>query len=452
MADELQDLIDFPAETLSVEHKAWLDLDVPLNRAKLARHICALANHGGGHLIFGISDTREYLPVDQLKSQYTTDSISSIVKKYLNPTFQCFVDSRTSKVGTEHVVVTVPSHKDIPICAIASGPHDASGKPQGVVQGSHYSRLPGPASAPLINAADWGPIIQRCVMARKDELLKDFASILSPRVGSKAVLESDALNQWHAATAEEYAYHLVHDKMPVWPVPLLSNRYHFSYRLNNLESGAIVADELVSLLQQAERRVDAIVPSGWSMFFPFDSQDMRPKFRVSTIAGQEKEFYECDLTQGEAWTHDFWRFSIDGYATLIRGFDEDRGVRKFDGGADLMPGTWISPKMLARNVSEFVSHAIAMAEILDVQFIDFKFSWIGLKDRKIDGESWRHRLVPRISLTDSRQVNKTVERVPAKAELHKLVPEVINPVLRLFDAFAVDENWMKSRMVEFRRP
>ena len=57
---ELQELVDAPNETLAVEYKSWLDLNENASRADLARHIAALANHGGGHISFGFDDQMQY--------------------------------------------------------------------------------------------------------------------------------------------------------------------------------------------------------------------------------------------------------------------------------------------------------------------------------------------------------------------------------------------------------
>jgi predicted HTH transcriptional regulator len=55
--DELSELVDSPNETLEVEYKSWLNLaDDNEARADLARHIAALSNHGGGHIVFGFTD------------------------------------------------------------------------------------------------------------------------------------------------------------------------------------------------------------------------------------------------------------------------------------------------------------------------------------------------------------------------------------------------------------
>jgi len=48
METDLTDLVDFPRETLEVEVKGWMDLGDKAARTNIARHIAALANHGGG--------------------------------------------------------------------------------------------------------------------------------------------------------------------------------------------------------------------------------------------------------------------------------------------------------------------------------------------------------------------------------------------------------------------
>lgn len=53
---DLSDLLAGTSENLGTEFKAWMDTSNGEVRAKLARHIAALANHGGGYLIFGVDD------------------------------------------------------------------------------------------------------------------------------------------------------------------------------------------------------------------------------------------------------------------------------------------------------------------------------------------------------------------------------------------------------------
>jgi len=43
---DLQDLAESPPEVLHVELKDWMYLNEGISRAKIARHLAALANHG----------------------------------------------------------------------------------------------------------------------------------------------------------------------------------------------------------------------------------------------------------------------------------------------------------------------------------------------------------------------------------------------------------------------
>lgn len=54
---DLSALVTAGSEDLDVEYKTWMDTSQNEVRAKLARHLAALANHGGGSLVFGVDDT-----------------------------------------------------------------------------------------------------------------------------------------------------------------------------------------------------------------------------------------------------------------------------------------------------------------------------------------------------------------------------------------------------------
>ncbi len=103
-ASELQELVDSPNETLDVEYKSWLDLAGDNEtRAELARHLAAIANHGGGVIVLGISDSMQFSGPNPFADViYSRDLIASIVKKYLEPTFQCDVRMVKSALDNLH--------------------------------------------------------------------------------------------------------------------------------------------------------------------------------------------------------------------------------------------------------------------------------------------------------------------------------------------------------------
>ncbi|MGA7926323.1 MAG: RNA-binding domain-containing protein, partial [Candidatus Sulfotelmatobacter sp.] len=53
---ELQTLLEFPVEKLTVECKSWLRLDENRGRATLAKVAIALANEGGGVIVLGMRE------------------------------------------------------------------------------------------------------------------------------------------------------------------------------------------------------------------------------------------------------------------------------------------------------------------------------------------------------------------------------------------------------------
>jgi len=147
---DLSELIAGKSEDLGVEYKAWMDTSQPEVRAKLARHIAALSNHGGGYLIFGVDDTtREPQGATALDpSLFSQDAISAIVKRYLDPRIQVRVE-QAEHAGVLYPVVIVPSHGARPVIAVNDGPQDDKGRRVGIRQGKIYIRAAGPESVQI---------------------------------------------------------------------------------------------------------------------------------------------------------------------------------------------------------------------------------------------------------------------------------------------------------------
>ncbi len=169
---DLSELVSGKSEALDVEYKAWMDTSEPATRAKLARHIAALANHGGGYLIFGVDD-RSREPMDETminRSLFSQDAVSSIIKKYLDPRFQVRVEE-AEHAGVRYPVVIVPSHGARPVIAIADGPQ-VDGKPVGIRQGDIYVRAAGPESVAIRSPDDWAALLDRCLAERGERIAK----------------------------------------------------------------------------------------------------------------------------------------------------------------------------------------------------------------------------------------------------------------------------------------
>jgi hypothetical protein len=168
---DLQDLVENPPETLDVELKDWMNIATDgVARANVARHIAALANHGRGYLLFGFKDNRAPNPSSPYPIEtFQRDMISSIVKRYLTPTFQCEVDLIMSSAGITHPVVWIPPHGAVPVCSKADGPQNEKGRSQGIRIATYYVRAPGPESILISTPDQWGPLIHRCIGKGRQE-------------------------------------------------------------------------------------------------------------------------------------------------------------------------------------------------------------------------------------------------------------------------------------------
>jgi len=97
----LRQLLDYPREEMATEIKDWLDLDDPMVRAKLAKGLIALANHGGGYLLFGFSDTPTGWvpsgPCPYELDRYSQGAINAIAKRHAEPVFECHVTTSRAR-------------------------------------------------------------------------------------------------------------------------------------------------------------------------------------------------------------------------------------------------------------------------------------------------------------------------------------------------------------------
>jgi hypothetical protein len=182
MADsDLAALVTAKSEALEVEYKSWCDTSVAETSAKLGRHLAALSNHGGGYLIFGVDDkTRAPEGATALDAKlFGEDAISAIVKRHLDPRFQCPIEW-TESGGVSYPVVIVPGHGSRPVIAIADGPQDQKGRPIGIREGALYIRSAGPESIAIRRPDDWTALLERCLRHRADLLANIMRQAIGP--------------------------------------------------------------------------------------------------------------------------------------------------------------------------------------------------------------------------------------------------------------------------------
>lgn len=209
--------IESPAEDLDLEFKRSLPLSENVGKAKLAKEICALANHGGGWIVLGREDDGSY--PDELPEEIADidqDKVNQIVAAYLQPAPHCTVSAQQPEdICFTVPVIWVPPCGTSPVCARKNGPNDERGRTQGISKGTHYIRKAGPVSAPIESPDEWQDIIRRCVLSDKSSLLGALTTMIeqprpAPETEEQSVLDADfehAIDRWKDE-AQEHPYEI----------------------------------------------------------------------------------------------------------------------------------------------------------------------------------------------------------------------------------------------------
>ncbi len=451
MESDLSDLIEEPRETVDIELKTWIEPSDGIQKAKIARHLAALANHGGGYLIFGFNDD---LSQDQNRpsslEKYNRDVISSIVKRYLRPAFQCDVTFVRNNNDEEFPVVRVPSHGPVPIVSKASGPHDTRGRPQGIQIDTYYIRKPGPESAPIMGLGEWGPLIRRCVLHDRDNLLSDISALIQP--SARAPDEGQRLANWHQASETRFLQLLPRSEVLRWPVSFKENRYQLSYLIATEESETLLVDSLSEVLATVNHDVRGTVWTGWSMFYPFTRPQIAPTVHPEGLDGTGPDVLEGNLMAEyriNVGLPDFWRVAPDGRATLIRAYNED--CMSSIGASNRSLGTWLSPETIVRETTELVTHARWLARQFEMATtVNFRCTWIGLKNREFaDQDPSRYWRPGRIATANQRTTEDQSTSAALAAAWPAVVANLACPVLRLFGFTGCNPSFVENMASRF---
>nr|AOO91875.1 ATPase AAA [Rhizobium leguminosarum bv. trifolii] len=431
---DLTDLVDYPRETLDIELKDWIDLGDKVAQAKLARHIAALANHGGGYLVFGFRDDESIAPSRPTDlSGYSRDTFGRVVTRYLTPAFQCDVQLIQSSAGLIYPVVRVPSHGSTPIGAKADGPHDPKGQPQGIRAGTYYVRKPGPKSEAAMGVEDWQPLIRRCILFDRDSLLGDIARAVQPRSEPPAPAIEDRLKTWHGESEARWRAILGKATALRWLVDIEANHCQLSYMILSDTGIAIPAHELQRVLAEVNRDVRQTVWTGWSMFYPFTRPEIAAALHPEFDDGSGVDVLESNLIGDgdfDISLPDYWRFAVDGRAPIIRPYREDR--QRSVEGKGRPAGTWLSPETIVRETAELVTHARIVAERYEGSRVAFRCTWRGLAGREIDDFGDIYWSPGRHARADQRTTIGTWDVPVLAANWHEVVAQLSCPVLNLF--------------------
>lgn len=451
---DVQALIDTPCRSLDVEYKSWRNLNHNEDRAELARDIAALANHGGGHVIFGF-DQDSLIPEDThpFQTNCTPEQVRAIVRAFLDPPVACEVATLRSALGNLHPTIRVAGHATVPICIRQDGP--LVGSARLVERGEYYIRKhEACARAPYIGVSrpqscridapqDWLPLIRRCVRQDREALLAMIDASIEGRRQVPSL--TDRLARWHDAAHAAFLR-----LVPLSPVAEQLRRAHYalSYCVELVGDEMLDHAQLPELLRRAVFELQTMFRGTLIMFDPPYRRAVRPRFAVDEASGDgETDFLEVAWLRDRPATEtaDFWRLSPRGFATIVRDYAEDgtQGNQQLG----VQPGSWFSPNVLAQEIAELVCHARAMARFFGaVRRVHFRCEWRGLAGRELfDPQvSWVHR---GSASDDNRIVTFQMPAASLAQEWPDAVARIMAPVLRAFEPdLALDAEWVRAEM------
>lgn len=394
-ASNLADLLDGGGEDLGVEYKAWLDLTDPEIRAKLAKHLGALANHGGGYIIIGVDD-KTRLPLGSPPPslpRIDQEAVAGIVKRYLSPPFQIQIET-VAKGGVGYPVVIVPSHGQRPVMAVADGPTGPKGQPVGVSQGRIYIRASGPQSVEIRTPDDWNALLDRCLSHRGDQLAKIMRQGLSrPDRPSRAAIHflSAAID----STAYDFSHqaaslaHEVSGPDQTWLSGASKRFSALGYALLDAEGEAIELTGLRGLIDRASRGMEENASAGWSAFYPIVGVPERaPQLRSERLGDTDASYLEGMrlAKSGMLWgSVDYWRLYEGGVGVWVDSYRSD-AVRAKEGGEPYL----IIAQVLYHLHSTLAHARLIGQEISGVTQVAVRQDWRGLTGRSL---AWERRRV-----------------------------------------------------------
>jgi hypothetical protein len=451
---DVQALVDAPCWALDVEYKSWRNLNHAEDRAELARDIAALANHGGGHVIFGF-DQDTLIPEDThpFLTNCTTEQVGALVHTYLQPPVACEVVTLRSAIGNVHPVIRVASHGTVPVCIRQDGP--IVGMTPLIERGVHYTRkhggairgnyigIPRAETGRIETPQEWAPLIRRCVRRDRETLLALIEASIEGRLD--APLLTDRLAAWHAAAHAAFL-----GLVPLSPVAEHLERRHYALSYGFELSGPEMLDhaQLPELLRRVVFELQPMFRGVMIMFDPPYRRAVRPRFAVDAAADEgETDFLEVawlrDRPPNE--TADFWRLSPRGLATIARDYAEDRTAANQQLG--IQSGTWFSPNILAQEIADLVCHARALARFFaGARRVHFRCEWWGLAGRELfdPHTSWAHRG----SASDDHRIVTTQATAAGLAQAWPdVVARIMAPVLRAFEPdLALGPDWVRAQM------
>ena len=445
--ERLAGLLIDPRERLDFEIKNWLDLTGNSDdKATLAKAMIAIANHGGGFIALGLEETgggvREAQDRANTLDRYNQDIVNGIVQRYCDPSFHCAVHFVPGPENGVFPVIRVPGGHGVPVIARRDSPNGST-----LRQNAVYVRKPGPRSEIPRSAQDWKTLLERCVRNQREELISEIRDLIIGAVPqTNHPTREERLQTWMKKSFGRWSSLI--DPLPEGIGARFSHGYYnFAYKISG-ERRHVSMAQLPEVLQRSVVR-----HTGWPPFWYPTREGIAPyPFDDAVecwLGGDSSEPIELR----DPADADFWRISADGFAFLLRGYQEDsedfRQARVKGGNQ----GTLFDVHLPIWRVGETLLHAESLAAQLfnGPTTVKFVVMYTGLSGRSlVSHRPRRHVSTGGVSRQTSFRGLTHVDTRPIGSNLPEIVHPLLSPLYELFDFYELRMDFVADELSRMR--
>lgn len=444
--DRLADLLVDPREDLDVEFKNWLDLQANnRDKATLAKAALALANHGGGVIVLGFTETEGALGEAASRpatlDRYSQDVVNGIVQKYCDPPFHCAVHMVPSGDGRHFPIVRIPGGHPAPVRAKRAGPDGDI-----LEENAIYVRKSGPRSQRPESAQEWNDLLSRCLLNRRDELFDQMRHLLYGAVPpAEPASDDERLDRWVSECFDRWrslVESLSEDAGPRFP----SGHYSFAYEISG-NARPVTLAQLPEILRASETHY-----SGWPPFWYPTREGIEPYARAGGVECWLGDDPRVPTDRRDPAHSDFWRVTPDGRAFLLRGYDEDVRESMYRATSPFPPGTTLDLGLPIWHAGETLLHAERLASRLceGSATIRFAAEFTGLQGRSLGNLFGRPHVHSGASRQESIHLRVHVDARTIGSNLPEIVHPLLRPLYELFGFFDLPMQLVVDELKQLR--
>lgn len=460
--DRIQNLIERPSESLSIELKGWFDPDTPEGISKIVRGALAMRNHGGGYILIGFHNDNGLPDIinapPDVRSLFHIDKIQCLLGKYSSEPFEVIIHFPVHD-GQEFPVLEIPSGIKTPVAA-KSNLLKGGNKPL-IKANQIYIRTLLSNNTPSTSEATWkdyGRIVEVCFDNREADIgrfLRRHLGVISPKLIQDIAFSmtqsfkpdetiEDKLSKFLQESEQRFVNELDKRELPTLPE-------HGTWEVGLMIIGDIPPYEpninFLNLLESSNPNY-----TGWPVWLDsrgFSDADARPY-----VFDGAWEALIIILNAG--WNEiDFMRLHPKGKFYLRRALEDDISINPLRP----KPMTCLDFGLPITRTAEAILVGLGFAKSMGCELektqLAFAFKWSKLRGRILSSWAWPGRYISpnHIAYQDAVFAMSYVPLETPESAITPFVYDVIKQLFIIFNGFdpgsTLVEDFVK-RLIERR--